>query len=286
MNIHTSDTTAGNSSPVFIAIANQKGGVGKTTTVLNLGAALALRGYRTLVVDLDLQANLTHCLTEPLEEEAANMCEVILDEVPISDVIVPTSTDNLFLAPAGESMANLEINLATAIGREQSLRTAFQHPVVSDFDFVLMDNPPYLSLVTINSMVAAQHVIVPVSCEYLPMLGLKWLLKSVEKVKSRLHPGLSVIGFLLTMYDRREGITTDVEEILRDQFGDEMFKTVIRVNTRHKSSPAEQKTIFEYEHSERGRGTEDYGSMSAELLRRLNKPVKKLKHVRVPANRR
>jgi len=286
MNLHTSHTIAGNSSPAFIAVTNQKGGVGKTTTVLNLGAALALRGYRTLVVDLDLQANLTHCLTEPLEENDANMCEVILDEVPISDIIVPADTENLYLAPAGESMANLEINLATMIGREQALRNAFQHPIINDFDFVLMDNPPYLSLVTINSMVAAQHIVVPVSCEYLPMLGLKWLLKSVDKVKSRLHPGLSVIGYLLTMYDRREGITTDVEDILREQFGDEMFKTVIRVNTRHKSAPAERKTIFQYEHSKRGRGTEDYGSMSAELLRRLNKPVKKLKHVPASAARR
>jgi chromosome partitioning protein len=271
---------------VFIAVANQKGGVGKTTTVLNLGAALALRGYRTLVVDLDLQANLTHCLVEPLGEKESNMCEVILDEVPITDIIVNTETEHLYLAPAGESMANLEINLATMIGREQALRNAFQHPIIRDFDFVIMDNPPYLSLVTINSMVAAQHVLVPVSCEYLPMLGLKWLLKSVDKVRSRLHPGLSILGYLLTMYDRREGITTDVEDILRDEFSDNVFETVIRINTRHKSAPSERKTIFQYEHSRRGRGTEDYGDLSEEVLHRVGKPVKKLKQTRVSASRR
>ncbi len=261
--------------PIFIAIANQKGGVGKTTTVLNLGAALAAQGYRTLVVDLDLQANLTHCLVEPPRDDQPNMCEVILDEVSVADVIVSTDTPNLFVAPAGESMANLEINLAAAIGREQALRTALQHAAVSEFDFVLMDNPPCLSLVTINSMVAADYIVVPVSCEYLPMLGLKWLLKSVEKVRARLHPNLKILGYLLTMYDRREGITTDVEEILREQFGDEMFTTVIRINTRHKSAPSERKTIFQYEHSRRGRGTEDFSALARELLKRLSLPARR-----------
>ena len=275
--VNSAETTR----PVFIAVANQKGGVGKTTTVLNLGAALALRGYRTLVVDLDLQANLTHCLMEPLTDSEPTMCEVILDEVPVTDVLFATDTENLYLAPSGESMANLEINLAAAIGREQALRTALQHPAVKDFDFVLMDNPPYLSLVTINSMVAADYVLVPVSCEYLPMLGLKWLLKTVEKVRKRLHPGLEMIGYLLTMYDRREGITTDVEEILREQFGDKMFTTVIRINTRHKSAPAERKTIFQYEHSKQGRGTVDFAGVAREVLKRLELPLRRSRQVPV-----
>ena len=263
------------SGPCYIAIANQKGGVGKTTTVLNLGAALALRGYRTLVVDLDLQANLTHCLHGLLPEGAPNMCEVILDEAPITDILMPTSTDNLVLAPAGESMANLEINLAAAIGREQALRNAFAHPALQEFDIVLMDNPPYLSLVTINPLVAAEHVLMPVSCEYLPMLGLKWLLKTIERVRARLHPDLGILGYLLTMYDLRIGITTEVEEILREQFGAAVFTTVVRINARHKSAPAEHQTIFQYEHSARGRGTEDHILLAQELLQRLHLPPRK-----------
>ena len=269
--MQTHSLARGDEAPRYIAVANQKGGVGKTTTVLNLGAALARRGLRVLVVDLDLQANLTHCLTEPLPEGAANVCEVLLDELPISDIIVNTSTDDLYLAPAGESMANLEINLASTIGREQALRNAFSHPVMRDFDYVLMDNPPYLSLVTINSLVAASDVLVPVSCEYLPMLGLKWLLSTVRKVQARLHPSLQVLGYVLTMYDRRESITGDVEEILREQFGPQVFETIIRINTRHKSAPSERMTIFEYERSRRGRGTEDYTNLAEELLRRLGR---------------
>ncbi|NLF37864.1 ParA family protein [bacterium] len=274
MNEISAEQTAARRAPVIISVTNQKGGVGKTTTVMNLGAALAQRGFRTLVVDLDLQANLTHCLAGPPAETAPNMCEVMLGEQPLSAVLMKTATPRLFLAPAGESMANLEINLVSTFGREQALRTALAQPVAAEFDFVIIDNPPHLSITTINSLVASDHVLIPVSCEYLPMLGLKWLLKTVDKVRSRLHPRLSVLGYLLTMYDLRIGITRQAEEILREQFGDAVCATVIRINVRHKAAPAEHKTIFEYEHSSSGKGSGDYDALSCEVLNRLHMPAR------------
>ena len=255
--------------PITIAVINQKGGVGKTTTSLNLGAALALKGYKVLLIDLDLQANLTSSILGQISEDVPTMYDVLLNISPIMKVIIETNIPNLAIAPSGENMTNVEINLALMMGREQALRKALEKIPDYKYDFIIMDNPPYLSLVTINAMTSADHVIVPVSCEYLPMLGLKWLLRSIDKVKQALHPKLKILGYLLTMYDKREGITADVEDILREQFKALVYDCVIRINTKHKSAPAEQKTIFQYENSCRGKGTEDFMKMADETLKRL-----------------
>jgi chromosome partitioning protein len=252
-----------------IAIANQKGGVGKTTSAVNLGAALARMGKQTLVIDLDIQCNTTHILHRELSEHDQGMCEIILEEKKLDAVLKPTSTPNLFVAPAGESLAHADLNLAAMLGRDSILRHCLNSETVNSFDFVIIDTSPYLGLLTINALVAADLVIIPVSCEFLPLLGIKWLLRTIQQVKDKLHPGLRILGYLLTMYDRREGITKDVEDILRDQFGDEVFNCRIRVNTKHKAAPSEHKTIFEYEGPSGGRGTLDYTNFALEFLERV-----------------
>ncbi|MCZ7584120.1 MAG: ParA family protein [Deltaproteobacteria bacterium] len=182
----------------------------------------------------------------------------------------PTSVENLFLAPAAETLASADLNLAALMGRERYLQNTLANGIGDDFDFVLIDTGPYLGLLTINAYVASTHLIVPVSCEYLPMLGLKLLVETVDKVRQKLHPDLSILGFLLTMYDRRERVTFTVEDELRGEFGDRLFDTRIRVNTKHRSAPASRATIFEYEHSERGKGTQDYSALTDEVLARLS----------------
>ena len=252
-----------------IAIANQKGGVGKTTTSVNLGAGLAMRGYKTLVIDLDIQCNTTHVLYRELREQEEGMCEVILDEKPLDGIIQPTTTPNLYVAPAGESLAHADLNLAAMMGRDSILRSCLNSELVNSFDYVIIDTSPYLGLLTVNALVAADYIVIPVSCEFLPLLGIKWLLRTVQQVKTKLHPRLQILGYLLTMYDRREAITKDVEDILRDQFGDEVFTGRIRINTKHKAAPSEHKTIFEYEGPGGGRGTEDYSRFTNEFLERI-----------------
>jgi chromosome partitioning protein len=254
---------------VTICVANQKGGVGKTTTAINLAAALAGMGRRVLLVDLDAQANATYCLRRSRDEVAENICEVLLDDKDIASVIEATQVPGLDLAPAGESLAHADLNLASMIGREQCLRSALGRDGARAYDFVVLDTGPHLGLLTVNALVATDHVVIPVSCEFLPLLGLKYLLATVEKVRAKLHPDLAVLGYLMTMVDRRERITAQVEETLRERFGEKVFRTVIRVNTKQKAAPGERMTIFEYERSEAGKGTEDYLNFTRELLARL-----------------
>lgn len=252
-----------------ICIANQKGGVGKTTTAVNLAAGLVEQGHKTLVVDLDAQCNATYCLRRSKESAEPNICDVLLDQMPLEKVIESTSMSGLDLIPAGESLASAELNLASIIGREQCLAESLKNGPASDYDYIIFDTGPHLGLLTVNALVATDYVLIPVSCEFLPLLGLKYLLGTVDKVRSRLHPNLAVLGYLLTMVDRRERITSEVENTLRERFIDKVFETTIRINTKQKSAPAEKKTIFEFEHSDKGKGTEDYRNLAREVLLRL-----------------
>lgn len=260
------------SKPMILSIANQKGGVGKTTTVVNVGAGLAQRGYRVLVLDFDIQANATHILFRPLQEDEPNLAEALLEDVHIDELIRETSTPNLYLAGSGETMVRVDLALAGMLGREETLKRVIEESTIaSSMDFILIDTSPYLGLLTVNALVASDYVIIPVSCEYLPMLGLKLFLSTIRTVQKRLNHKLEVLGYLLTMYDRREKITFEVERILRKHFGDAVFPRPIRINTRHKASPAHHQTIFQYE-GENGKGAEDYRLLSGELLRRLELP--------------
>ena len=252
-----------------IAVANQKGGVGKTTCAINLGAGLARLGHKVLVVDLDAQCNSTIVLHRRLEEDEPGVCEVLLDEGNLVDIVVPTSVENLFLAPAGESLANADLNLATMIGRELVLKNALKSLSDLDFEFVLIDNGPYLGLLTVNALVAANWVLVPVSCEFLPLLGLKFLLETIEKIKNKLHSELEILGFVLTRYDRRENITFEVEQTLAERFGPLVFSARIRVNTKQKGAPSKSETIFQYENSSSGKGTQDFIALTDQVLDRI-----------------
>jgi chromosome partitioning protein len=256
--------------PIIISILNAKGGVGKTTTTVNLGAGLARRGYKVLLVDIDLQANLTHSLIGDLEHGSRSIAEALIEETGLQDIIRPTETDNLYLAPAGETLIGVDVSLANAMGREQILRNCIkQTKTIDRFDVILIDNPPYISLATVNSLVASDFYLIPVSCEYLPMVGIKLLNQTIEKVKVKLNPSLQLLGVALTMYDRREGITKQVETILRDELLDDVFRTTIRVNTKFKSTPVERETIFQYEGDTKGKGSDDYEALTSEVIQRL-----------------
>lgn len=260
--------------PVIISVLNHKGGVGKTTTTMNLGAGLARRGKKVLVLDMDVQANLTHSLIGDLGEHEKSLSEAMIAEEPFNGIIKPTSTENLYIIPAGESMVELDVNLTTMMGREQILKQCLSATKgIESFDVVLIDNPPYISLASINSLVASDFYLVPVSCEYLPMVGLKYLQRTVQRVK-KLNPNLKPLGVALTMYDRREGITQAVEDLIREELAEQVFETKIRINTKHKSTAASRQTIFEFENDPKGRGTEDYMGLTDEVLGRLQREAR------------
>jgi len=226
-----------------------------------------MSGLKVLLIDLDVQCNLTHMTIGDIESGERTICEAMLEETGLDDVIQDTSTQGLYIAPSGESLIGLEINLANMIGRENVLAHSLkQTKTLNQFDVVIIDNPPFISLTTLNSLVASDYYLVPLSCEYLPMLGLKWLNRTVEKVK-KLNPKLTSIGVALTMYDQRQAITKSVEELVREELGELVFATRIRVSTKHKTAPTVHKTIFQYE--PKGKGAADYMGLTGEVMRRL-----------------
>jgi chromosome partitioning protein len=256
----------------ILCIANQKGGVGKTTTAVNLAAGLARRGKKVLLVDLDIQGSATATLGVRVADGDPSVADCLVHERQIEHVLRETSTENLFVAPAGESLATVDIQLASAMAREHVLSRALS-TVVEKVDHVVIDTAPYLGLLTMNALCAAEHLIVPVSCEYLPVLGLKLFTETLDRIRTRLGAGCDVLGYVLTMYDRREKITAEVEAILRRKFGEAVFADPIRVNTRHKAAPSHKKTIFDFEGAS-GKGRTDYDKLidavEARLLARAN----------------
>lgn len=257
-------------TPKIISVINQKGGVGKTTTTLNLGAGLAIKGLKVLIIDLDIQCNLTHCAIGDLAEGEPSIYEALIEKTGFDEAIRPTSTKNLFIVPAGESLVHLEMNLANVMDRPRVLsRSIKKTQALNEFDLVLIDNPPFMSLTTLNSLVASDYYLVPLSCEYLPMIGLKWLEKSIAEIRDELNPTLKPIGVALTMFDPRQAITKSVEQLVRNELADLVFDTKIRVNTKAKAAPIGHKTIFQLEASKNGKGTEDYMALTSEVIRRL-----------------
>ena len=257
--------------PIIISVVNHKGGCLKTTVTVNLGAALARAGKRVLVVDLDAQQNLTASLIGPVqwEEGMYTLYEALLQEETLDPLIRETETPGLDIIPITEDFAGADLSLVSVVGREAVLKGCFaKSEKLSDYDFVLLDNPPSISLVVMNSLVASDFFLVPCSAEYLPMVGLKLLAESIGKM-FKLVPDLHSLGVILTLYSRNERICRQVESMLRKQLGHTLFETKIRVNTKAKAAPSVQKTIFDYEDSAKGRGTEDFTALAQEFIERV-----------------
>jgi chromosome partitioning protein len=237
--------------PRVLAIANQKGGVGKTTTAVNLGAALAELGYRILVVDLDPQGNATTGLGVNARNLESSVYDVILHDVPIEDCIEPTNLRNLFLIPATIDLAGAEIELVPAFSRELRLKRAIDS-VLDDFDFVLIDCPPSLGLLTVNALAAAHEVAVPIQCEYYALEGLGQLLRNIERVRANLNPSLTVTTIIMTMFDARTRLAEQVVAEVRSHFGDRVCRSVVPRTVRLSEAPSFGQPIIVFDPSSRG----------------------------------
>jgi chromosome partitioning protein len=237
--------------PRIIAIANQKGGVGKTTTAVNLGAALAESGLRVLVVDLDPQGNASTGLGINPRDVNSSIYDVLMHDTPALDAVEPTSLKNLFVIPATLDLAGAEIELVPAFSRELKLKRALES-VRAEYDVVLIDCPPSLGLLTVNGLAAADDVIVPIQCEYYALEGLGQLLRNVALVRSSLNASLDVRGIILTMYDARTRLAEQVEDEVREHFGDKVYKTVVPRTVRLAEAPSFGQPVIVFDPTSRG----------------------------------
>ena len=248
-----------------IAIANQKGGVGKTTTAVNLGAYLAISGRRTLLVDIDPQGNATS--GTGIDKAAIERCmySVLIDGVAMEEIIVPTLTARFDVAPSTISLAGVELELVAKMSREYFLKEALRG-VIDGYDYVLIDSPPSLGLLTVNGLSAADEVLVPIQCEYYALEGLSQLIETIEMVRSHLNPRLTLSGVLLTMYDVRTNLSQQVVEDVKAFFGHriKVFDTVIPRNVRLSEAPSFGQPIAQYD--DRSKGAEAYRELASEVV--------------------
>lgn len=261
--IETFDVKVGDIVGKVISIANQKGGVGKTTTSVNLGACLAHMGYKVLLVDIDPQGNATSGVG--IEKADVDQCiyDVLVDDVESSKVIKPTSVENLFAIPATISLAGAEIELVPTISREVRLKRALDE-VSNDFDYIIIDCPPSLGLLTINSLTASDAVIIPVQCEYYALEGLSQLLNTVRLVQKHLNQDLKIDGVLLTMLDARTNLGIQVIEEVKKYFQDKVYNTIIPRNVRLSEAPSHGQPIITYD--AKSRGAEVYLDLAKEVV--------------------
>jgi chromosome partitioning protein len=251
--------------PIVVALANQKGGVGKSTTAINLAASLAFQEQRVLLIDLDPQGNATSGLGIDRGSIDISIYDVLLKESPLEDAIEPTSVRNLFVVPATIDLAGAEIELVSMFSRETRLKVAIDE-LEDDFDIVLIDCPPSLGLLTVNALTAAQEVMIPIQCEYYALEGLSQLLRNVDLVKSNLNPGLKVEGVVLTMYDGRTKLSREVAEQVREYFGDVAFRAVIPRSVRLSEAPSYGEPIEAFDPM--SRGAIAYRQLGREFLER------------------
>lgn len=237
--------------PRVIALANQKGGVGKTTTAVNLGACLAELGYRVLVCDLDPQANASTGLGINPGNGAGSMYDVMLNDLPLEDCVEPSSVRNLFVAPANLDLAGAEIELVPAFSREMRLRRAVEQ-ILDDYDFILIDCPPSLGLLTVNGLAAANEVVVPVQCEYYALEGLSQLIRNVSLVQKNLNPKLELTAIICVMYDARTKLSSQVVREVRSHFGDKVCHNVVPRTVRLSEAPSFGQPIVAFDPTSRG----------------------------------
>ncbi|MEH7457242.1 sporulation initiation inhibitor Soj [Bacillus pseudomycoides] len=247
----------------IIAIANQKGGVGKTTTSVNLGAGLAQVGKKVLLVDIDAQGNATTGVG--IEKSELNQCiyNVLVEDTDVQDVIQKTATENLDVLPATIQLAGAEIELVPTISREVRLQRALQ-PIRNEYDYIIIDCPPSLGLLTINALTAADSVIIPVQCEYYALEGLSQLLNTVRLVQKHLNKNLAIQGVLLTMLDARTNLGIQVIDEVKKYFRDKVYRSIIPRNVRLSEAPSHGKPIMQYD--AKSRGAEVYIDLAEEVI--------------------
>ncbi len=248
-----------------LAIVNQKGGVGKSTTAVNLAACLGELGRRVLLVDLDPQGNATSGFGLDKNQRSECVYNALLSDTPISALIEPVAVENVFVVPATIQLAGAEFELVSAFSRESMFRGVLA-PVGDDFDFIIIDCPPSLGLLTVNALTAAHGIIIPVQCEYYALEGLTKLLESFKLVKTHLNPGLEVFGVVMTMYDGRTRLSQAVVEEVRDFFEDKVFETVIPRSVRLSEAPSYGVPVTLFDPA--GKGSDAYRSLAKEVVER------------------
>jgi chromosome partitioning protein len=251
---------------MIITVANQKGGVGKTTTAINLSAAVANKGHKTLLIDLDPQANSTMSYVDARGVQRSMYDVLVSEELELAEVIVPTPVENLFVAPSRISLAKLESKLIGDLDGPFRLKDRMKS-TATDFDYIFIDTPPTLGMITVNALVASTHVLVPIQSSYFALEGTDDLLETIEKIKARPNPNLQLLGVVITMHDKRTTLSKDIHEAIGNVFGDRVFNTVITKSIRLEESPAYKESIFTF--APRSSGAMEYYSLSEELLARV-----------------
>ncbi len=251
---------------MIITVANQKGGVGKTTTAINLAAAVANKGFKTLLIDLDPQANSTMSYIDTRTITRSMYDVLVTEEIAFKDVIVQAPLPNLWLAPSRISLAKLESKLIGDLDGPFRLKDKLQD-TTSEFDYIFIDTPPTLGMITVNALVASTHVLVPIQSSYFALEGTDDLLETIEKIKARPNPNLQLLGVVITMHDKRTTLAKDIHDQIGHVFGDRLFNTVITKSIRLEESPAYKESIFTF--SPKSSGAYEYYSLTEEILSRV-----------------
>lgn len=251
---------------MIITVANQKGGVGKTTTAINLSAAVASKGFKTLLIDLDPQANSTMSYVDPRSITRSMFDVMVSEELGFPDVIVPTPVANLFLAPSKIALAKLDSKLIGEIDGPFRLKDKMKD-TASAYDYIFIDTPPTLGMITVNALVASSHVLVPIQSSYFALEGTDDLLETIDKIKARPNPNLQLLGVVITMHDKRTTLAKDIHEQIGNVFGERLFNTIITKSIRLEESPAYKESIFTF--APKSSGAMEYYSLSEEILSRV-----------------